>query len=528
VAMQPSRLNALYGNSAYAQSVQGAWTYKIYSDADGAALKSAIIKALRYENIWQEDVTSQLRLLLQVSLSYARALVVVEPGITFWDDHTRRLEICLKETSNYLPSELRNYISDAIELQRKFSLDITTRLVKSIFEAIGSVPGKILVVPETKTLGEYFANWVNHNSLNERVTVLLEKGKIHSQLFENFEMVLIPGSPIRFSRRKNFDIYLRALLFAGISPKAYFVSPDWASFSNEEKFAQSLFFGLEVDDAPTIQILRDEAALVSIEDIDQMLEIEQFETTHQSGDYEELETGGTTPCRLVRIGANLAYPVESDSKKISTFSFDESKAEWALTYKQPFEDLEIGNIVVACVGSSETQSLRDRAAEEMGRDFSDFMDSQITWKSRLDKAFVEFGIDGFEGRLRNAGVKRWARARYWVLPDAIQPGLAMDFEITLKILGYSNSQVRSTVDLASSYDGQLIKAGRQAGQAITKSLDEDDLAKLEAGVPFEISLEDFGDATYLLSPVTEIEGEEIMCRSSQIRKVITVPERNDS
>ena len=528
MAMQPSRLNSLYENSAYAHNVPGAWTYKIYSDPDGAALNSAIIKALRDENIWQEEITSQLRLLLQVSLSYARALVVEEPGLTFWDEHTTRLEICLQETANYLPSELRSFIADAIGMQRKVSLAITTRLVNSIFEAISSVDGKVLVVPETKTLGEYFAGWVNQNSLNERVTILLEKGKINSQLFENFELVLIPGSPIRFSRRKNFDIYLRALLFAGISPKAYFVSPDWASYSNDEKFAQSLFFGLEVDDAPKIQILRDENALVADEDIDLMIEIEQFEATTQSGDYEELETGGTTPCRLVRIGSNLAYPVESDSKKISTFSFDENKAEWALSYKQPFEELEIGNIVVACVGSSETQSLRDRAAQEMGADFNNFAASQVTWKSKLENAFVEFGIDGFEAMLRNAGVKRWARARYWVSADAIQPGLALDFEVTLKILGYSNSEVRTTVDLASSYDGQLIKAGRQAGQAITRSLDEDDLAKLEAGVPFEITLEDFGDATYLLSPVTEIEREEIMCRSSQIRKVITVPERNDS
>ncbi len=528
MAMQPSRLNALYENSAYAHNVPGAWTYKIYSDPDGAALKSTIIKALRYENIWQEEVTSQLRLLLQVSLSYSRALVANEPGLTFWDDHTKRLENCLQETANYLPSELRTFVSDAIGLQRRFSVGITSRLANSIFEAISSVDGKVLVVPETKTLGEYFAGWVNQNSLTERVTILLEKGKIHSQLFENFELVLIPGSPMRFSRRKNFDIYLRALLFAGISPKAYFVSPDWASYSNDEKFAQSLFFGLEVVDAPKIQIVRDETAMVSHEDIDQMIEIEQFESTNQSGDYEELETGGSTPCRLVRIGANLAYPIESDSKKISTFSFDESKAEWTLSYKQPFEDLEVGNVVVACVGSSETQSLRDRAADEMGEDFNNFTASQKLWKSKLEEAFVEFGIDGFEARLRTAGVKRWARAKYWVLPDAIQPGLASDFEITLKLLGYSKSEAHATVDLASSYDGQLIKAGRQAGQAITKSLDEDDLAKLEAGVPLEITLEDFGDATYLLAPVTDIEREEIMCRSSQVRKVITVPERKDS
>lgn len=528
MAMQPGRLNALYENSAYAHNVPGAWTYKIYGDPNGAALKGAIVKALRYENVWQEDVTSQLRLLLQVSLAYARALVVEDSGLKFWDEHTKRLESCLEETANYLPSELRTFISDVIELQRKLSVGITSLLVRSILEAIDSVPGKVLVVPETKTLGEYFASWVTHESLKDRVTILLEKGKIHSQLFENFELVLIPGSPIRFSRRKNFDIYLRALLFAGISPKAYFVSPDWASYSNDEKFASSIFFGLEVEDAPTLRIMRDETALVPAEDVDQMFEIEEFESANQSGDYEELETGGSTPCRLVRIGDNLAYPIESDSKKISTFSFDESKAEWTLSYKQPFEDLDIGNIVVACVGSSETQSLRDRAAEEMGSDFANFTASQKRWKSKLEEAFVVFGHDGFEAKLRNAGVKRWARAKYWVLAEAIQPGLAFDFETTLKVLGYSNSEVRLAVDLASVYDGQLIKAGRQAGQAITKSLDEDDLAKLEAGVPLEITLEDFGDATYLLAPVTEIEREEIMCRSSQVRKVITVPERNDS
>jgi hypothetical protein len=334
--------------------------------------------------------------------------------------------------------------------------------------------------------------------------------------------VVFPGAPNKYLSRPKFDIYLRSILFSGLAPRAIFVSPHWASVKSDEIFSGKLFSGLELKRSPKLMLDVEAhvagSLMLDVEPID----LEQFENETKFSDFESFEQGGSIPCRFISIGDDLVYPVEEDSKKVYVLNKNQFSAEWELTYKHPFDELEVGDILAACVGRSEIQALRGRAASDMGSDYTQFELGQQNWKTLLKSKALEIGLTRFEAELRDAGVRRFGRAKHWWHPDAIQPGFASDFKAMLSYLGLSNEEAREVVALASMFDGCLIKAGRQAGLAITENLGEVDIAKLEAKSSVEITLESFGDATYLLAPVLEISDHETFCQPSQVRQVISL------
>jgi len=104
--------------------------------------------------------------------------------------------------------------------------------------------------------------------------------------------------------------------------------------------------------------------------------------------------------------------------------------------------------------------------------------------------------------------------------NQIDPLLNRDFEVLLHWLGLGKSEAKLTMELAKSMDGARIQAGRNAGNAIAQSLDEQESMALEKGLVLEVTLEDHGDATYLLAPVLGVSDGVIMFRSSQVRRVV--------
>ena len=147
---------------------------------------------------------------------------------------------------------------------------------------------------------------------------------------------------------------------------------------------------------------------------------------------------------------------------------------------------------------------------------------QRVWKQLLQDKLDSNGIKAFEEQLKTAGVKKYSRARFWILPEAIQPGLPSDFQAMLKELGFKPQEAQVAISLADQFDSLLITEGREAGKALTSALAEEDFMKLDRELSVEITLENFGDATYLLSPVEGISEDEIDCKPSQVRQVVSV------
>lgn len=524
MAMSPVRLNTLYENARLSEESDVSWNFRIYKADAGEKIAKAIKAILSYENIWSEDNLDELRMCLAKTLTYSRALLASDPDSEFWSHHLSATEGAHEALRNYLPEDLNAQIRVTLqEVTRSFK-EISKKHAALVLEAITSSEGLILLVPELPRLGHLATSWVSSLNLEKRVKVLTNKGDIRNCLFEDYQLVIFPGAPSRFLARPGFDVYLRALLLAGLAPRVQFIAPSWSASHRDASFGERLLPGLELRGLPTLNYAIDPETIIPSEDIAPLSEFFDVNSAPNSiADFEDYEPGGEFACRFIFLGKGLAYPVEEDSKRVSVLLKNAKTGDWEPGHKHPFDELEPGDIIVASVDRSEIQANRDRAAREMGEAFKVFEEKQIEWKSRLSERAKHIGLEALEQELKRIGVKKYRRVSYWWLPDAIQPNSAADFKATLEYLSYSQGEANVIMELANSFDGNLIKAGRSAGLAISNSLDELELSSLENGHQIELTLEDFGDASYLLAPVVGVSDEEVMCRPSQIRRVISVP-----
>jgi hypothetical protein len=524
MAMSPVRLNTLYENARHSQASDVAWNFRIYKSDAGEKIARGLKTILSYENIWSEDNLDELRMALAKTLTYSRTLLASDPDTEFWSHHLSATEGAHEALRNYLPDDLNEQIRVTVgEVNRSFE-EISNKHAAVVLEAITSSEGLVLLVPELPRLGHLATSWVSSLNLEKKVRVLTNKGDIRNCLFEDYQLVIFPGAPSRFLARPGFDVYLRALLLAGLAPRVQFIAPSWSASNRDASFGERLLPGLELRGLPTLKYVIDPETIVPSEDITPLSEFFDANSAQNSiADFEAYEPGGEFACRFIFLGKGLAYPVEEDSKRVSVLLKNAKTGDWEPGHKHPFDELEPGDIIVASVDRSEIQANRDRAAREMGEAFKVFEERQIEWKSRLSERAKLIGLEALEQELKRLGVKKYRRVSYWWLPDAIQPNSAKDFKATLEYLSYSQGEANVIMELANSFDGNLIKAGRSAGLAISNSLDELELTSLENGLSIELTLEDFGDASYLLAPVVGVSGEEVMCRPSQIRRVISVP-----
>jgi hypothetical protein len=156
----------------------------------------------------------------------------------------------------------------------------------------------------------------------------------------------------------------------------------------------------------------------------------------------------------------------------------------------------------------------------MGIEFEKFVAQQSEWKTRLEGHLNKSSIKNLEQSLLKAGVSKANRVRHWIAPEAIQPAIKSDFVSLLEFLDFSTSEIARIVNSADEYDALLISEGREASKAISNALDEFEYNKLDRGESVEITLENFGDAIYLISPNQGVMSEELDCKPSQVRQVI--------
>jgi len=517
-----SRLNSLYDNIAMGSTNEGAWRYRVFHSNLGLKLKNAIQEVFKNSDVLNQEHLKELKTLLQVSLTYSRILLSEKPAEDFWSEHIQLLKNSLDQSKNYLDSSLQESIGEVIAILDDSASLITLAQTQVVLSEIKAINGKILIFPETPRIGYFYRDWIDGQSFEFNVDVLTDKGEIQEKLFKEYAMILCPGSPSKYLRRPFFDIYLRSLLFSGFAPRVTFVSPDWATFQSDFNFSEGLFPGMKILSPPKLTLVQDEVVSKILEDDSSDIDLEYYENVMRDSNFETFESGGSVPCRFILLGNNLAYPVEQDSKRVTVIKKNTNLGTWEIDSKNPFQELAPGDYIVACVGRSEINDLRERAAAKMGQKYDTFVKSQNNWKQLLQDKLDSNGLKAFEEQLKSAGVKKYSRARFWILPDAIQPALPSDFQAMLKELGFKPQESQVAISLADQFDSLLITEGREAGKALASALAEEDFLKLDKGVSVEITLENFGDATYLLSPVEGILQGEIDCKPSQVRQVVSV------
>jgi hypothetical protein len=521
-----SRLNSLYENIEMSTASDATWRYRVFQSNPGFKLKNAIQDVLQNGEVLNQEHLKELKILLQVSLTYSRTLVSDKPAEDFWSEHISGINEALEASKNYLESSLQESVRKVIAILEDSVASITGNFTEIVLSEIEAIKGRILIFPETPRIGYFYRDWVKQQNFDFEVDVLIDKGEIQSKLFNEYSLILFPGAPSKFLRRPFFDIYLRSLLFSGFAPRMTFISPDWASYKSDLNFAEGLFSGMKILNPPKLMLIQDENVMNMGENDLLDADIEYLENTSSNANFESFEPGGSVPCRLISLGNNLAYPVEHDSRRVTVIKKNANSGTWEIDSKHPFQELIAGDYIVACVGRSETSDLRERAASKMGHLYTKFLASQNKWKQLLQEKLDTHGLKSFEDQLKNAGVIKYTRARFWILSEAIQPALPSDFQAILKELGFEPQEAQIAIALADQFDSLLITEGREAGKALTSSLAEEDFMSLERKLSVEITLENFGDATYLLAPVVEVSVDEIACRPSQVRQVISFENQN--
>ena len=515
------QVNRLYLNAAEAAAVPRSWKIDFYSSPKGAELAAQLAELRRSSIDWHDATFSDLSIALNVIKTYARCLLAGEPMGDFWTNELSNLESEIFAIRNYLPAAQLQALDYLLSFLRQNIEEVARLHSESIRSAVIAVDGRVLLVPETARLRHKADDWVAAHGLSDIVTVHSLRD-VRVQLFEPFELTLFPSSPSAYLNREQFASHLRALLLTGVTPKVTFVSPDWFMFKRDLQLDRHLMPGFELANIPTLEIsLATQADITLAPEAPAASDVfEDWIPRQASGDFATYESGGDQGCRIIAIGEELVFPVEADSKKVSVFEFNDKADAWQISFKNPFKDLQSGDYLVACVDTSESQALRERAAKDMGDDFQRYVSSQIYWKGLLQEKITQLGIGTVEAELRVAGVEKFSRARNWVEEEHIDPLLNRDFEVLLHWLGLAKSEAKLTMELAKSMDGARIQAGRNAGNAIAQCLDEQELMALEKGQVLEVTLEDHGDATYLLAPVLGVGDEVILFRSSQVRRVI--------
>ena len=515
------QVNRLYLNAAEAVAVPKSWKIDFYSSPKGEELSKQLAELRKSAFDWQDATFYNLSIALNVIKTYARCLLAAEPMDDFWANELSVLESEIFATRNYLPASQRQSLDQLVSFLRQNIEEIARLHSESIRSAVDAVDGRVLLVPETARLRHKADDWVAAEGLIDKVTVHSLRD-VRIQLLEPFELTLFPSSPSAYLNREQFASHLRALLLTGVTPKANFVSPDWFMFKRDLQLQSHLMPGFELANLPPLEISTAPQVDISLAPEAPSLSdvFEDWIPRHASGDYATYEIGGDQACRIIAIGEELGFPVEADSKKVAVFEFNDKPDVWQISFKNPFKDLQPGDYLVACVDRSESQALRERAAKDMGDDFQRYVASQIYWKGLLKEKIKQLGIGRVEAELKVAGVEKFSRARNWVEEEHIDPLLNRDFEVLLHWLGLGKAEAKLTVELAKSMDGARIQAGRNAGKAIAQSLDEQELMALEKGLILEVTLEDHGDATYLLAPVIGVGEDVIMFRSSQVRRVV--------
>lgn len=516
-----SQVNRLYLNAAEALAQPQAWKLDLYVNDLGGEV-SNLIGRLRKANFnWQDTTFAALSTSLNVIKTYSRCLLSADPVDDFWSGEISGLDNEIQAVRNYLPESIFAMLEELRDLLLRNSGPMSQLHSEAVRNAINEVDGRVLLVPETARLRHKADSWVVAQGLVEKVTVhSLRDARV--QLLEPFTLTLFPSSPSAYLNRDQFDSHLRALLLTGLTPKSTFVSPDWFFFKRDLQLEKHLLPGFDLTGIPKIEVssAKREAFTQTDDTPDSDDSFDDWVPRHATGDYAIFEDGGDQPCRVISIGEELVFPVESDSKKVSVFEFNDKADAWQTTFRHPFKELKSGDFLIACVDRSESQALRERAARDMGDDFQRYLETQKNWKSLLASCVIEKGITQVEAELKAAGVDKFGRARNWVEEVNIDPLINRDFEVLLHWLGIGKTQAKLTLDLAKAMDGARSQAGRNTSNAVAQSLDEQELAALEKGQALEITLEDFGGATYLIAPVLGVGDEVILFRSSQVRRVV--------
>ena len=463
-----------------------------------------------------DNLTRTLRVIASDLRGYCAPEYVSE---SYWRLRLAELETQIQEIGGFLPESVLSPLNELREHLVEWGRASSEELLAVLDSQVNQREYKVALALSTPRLSNLVADWVPTWFENGKVNVV-RAASLRTLNISQIESVIWMGAPHLLFRRPELEKFARALCLSGASDDVAFIAPRWACSSADEVALQALLPFRSDTRMPkifpkgTAQVDLGLAFADEIEDED-LAPAQEAAITEAP-----LLRSGTTPCRLLHLGQRFSLPVEDDASRVTSISKNPISDKWEAHGKHPFDGLHEGDLVLAIIDSSETADLRRRAGMAMDEKFPVYESAQKSWKSRLSDMEQRFGRSGLESRLKSFGLSAGHRYSYWLEPATISPQTNEDFRKLLLFLEFSAIEATRVMELNKEFRAHLIAEGLRAGMEVVRILNEEEREPNHFDSGRTVILEELGNATYLVAPVTSVSSEVTLCDPSQVRTLV--------
>lgn len=516
MSSQVSQINSSFRNSL------PKITFQKYVDPYSKTLRVQALEIFEDRELWAQDHLEDLQIVIKTALLHARATVMSEnEAEQYWSQFTNEIENSLILNGGYLPKDVASKIelfASKLKSTAKESLQLR---MASLNEYLSETKESLLVLEKTN-LNRFAYNWLEESQNDVSVKMIPNMGQLSNSHLSNLPQIILLGSPNFFVARAGWEANLRMIFHGGLTPEVVFLSPSWASLPTVEQLQSRLFAGF--DWAPKLSVevknVDNDEQSNTIIPLDELDEID----IQRNDDFSRVQrhrTGGHIKCKGLNIGVDLIYPIEFEAEKIRIFNLSSENGKSEVVNKN-ISELEIGDVVVALLDSSEQQALRLRAVEELKEQAKEILSSQSSWKQRLLSSAKSIGWEAVNQALASKGVRAIERAEYWAEENSLGPQSDLDFECLLSYLNFEKNECEKIIHNSRQLMQAFIRAGHATKSALEEIVEDQEISKLQSGRSVIVELEEFGDAKYLLAPLRDLNFTVIHVIHSQIRRTLKV------
>lgn len=473
----------------------------------------------------REGSLENLGLQLRIFRSSLKSLITAEP-LDRWREIQEALRAYANENREFLTPEFYDAILRVLEMFTAHELaEVSQTRGEKILNTIGHE--KTLLVAETRRLSWLLSEWVEQrgDELHPETQVHLDSANFSRLKGMGFERVSFVGLPSMYLNRQKYQSQFRALVLSGIAPIVSFTGPSWLRRPVDARFTKHLLWELPGLKWPVPVLEGPEVNTPWARELDQIER--QQEAEGQGVEDEEIEDlqslGGEVTCRIIHIANSLGYAVEEEAQSVSILDLGSQEAV-KIRMVHPFEELTVGDVLVANLAGSEQEVLRQKVREKVGQEeYRSFMASTTSWKG-LSRQAMSSDAELFTQSLEFYGCTRVHRLSYWLSDECIMPQFEADFVALLKSLGMNATSIVEIVENSKRFLSLIRAAGREARKSLENSISGDQVEGLLAGETVSVEVDGFLGAEYLLSPVTMVEEAARSVASKQVRRIVRLRE----
>lgn len=509
-----SSLNAKYRNLSEIHYSENAWrVIRVHDPVSDAAYRAILL--CWNEKFLSSDHYSDLRSTLRDVYVSLRSLVGSISAIQVQlKSLGQKLARSIEDAQNFLSDNERALLSNAASLFEKYANAGSYPLADTVLRELRDAKHKTSLVVEGLSSVIGATDFIHGLTPHSSITRVLANLSFRNQ---NHVVVVASPDPMRLKIEQ-----VRRLLLGGDTVKVTFVIPSWWSLGAATRANAELMFGLDGPNAEYVREVGEQAEAVTNG-------IGQIETNWDlsipprpiSSEIEKFSNSGPVECNLLILEQKLVMPVEALATRVSVIRKSLSQDGFSLEFTSPKEAALDGDVVFSFAQVSERDFIREQADRMLGDELDGINGLQLEWKSRLQAQGSELGWPGLEKKLSEAGVSKAHRVRWWAMdPYFIRPMSDTDLEKLIAYLGFNSAFSSRVFEATRRINHARDKAGKAARLALTSAVTDEIWANLQKGHACEISLSDFGEASFIAARAKDFDSSERLTGILQIRRIL--------